>query len=102
MKQLLPMRQKKCDKLPHQKRKAMKDQLNRMKNEPIAINDEHEFSHLFLQEFYKKQPSCNISNHDPSAILNILSKAFFIDEIIRNQAGKVRDEVGNQWAHASG
>ena len=80
----------------------MKDQLNRMKNQPIAINDEHEFSHLFLQEFYKKQPNCDISNHDPSAILNIFSKASFIDEDIRNQAAKVRDEVRNRWAHASG
>ena len=74
--------------------------LLKAKNIPIPIKDENELAHLYLQEFYNKQPSCNILNLDAGAILNILSKAECFPDNIRKQAARVRDEVRNKWAHA--
>ena len=70
------------------------------KNQPIAIKNEHEFSHLYLQEFYKKESKCCITNLDASAILNILSKSDCFSDFVNVQASKVRDRVRNKWAHA--
>ena len=70
------------------------------KNQPIPIKNEHEFSHLYLQEFYKKESKCSITNLDASAILNILSKSDCFSHSVNVQASKVRDRVRNKWAHA--
>ena len=70
------------------------------KNQPIPIRNEHELAHLYLQDFYKKQPTCNILTLDAGAILNIMSKAECFSDAIKKQAVKVRDNVRNKWAHA--
>eukprot|EP00092_Neocalanus_flemingeri_P015041 GFUD01016245.1.p1 GENE.GFUD01016245.1~~GFUD01016245.1.p1 ORF type:complete len:913 (+),score=201.86 GFUD01016245.1:85-2823(+) len=69
------------------------------KNQPTPIIDEHELAHLYLQEYYKRQSNCNISNLDASAILNILSKASCFPGNVRKQAAHVRDTIRNSWAH---
>ena len=85
----------------HEKKKIEdKIQLLNSKSQPIPIIDEEEMAYLFLQEYYKKQPKCAISTLDPSAVLNILSKASSFALDIQRQAAKVRDEVRNPWAHA--
>ena len=70
------------------------------KNQPIAIKNEHKFSHLYLQEFHKKESKCCITNLHASAILNILSKSDCFSDFVNVQASKVRDRVRNKWAHA--
>ena len=60
----------------------------------------HEFSFLFLQEFYKKRPTCDIFTLDPSAVLNVLSKAQCFPDKVKDQASKTRDDIRNPWAHA--
>ena len=55
-------------------------------------------AHIFLQEFYKKQP-CGIGDLDAAANLLILSKPYCFSEAIKKQAVKVRETVRNEWAH---
>ena len=84
------------------KKKLMTDLVSvlRCRNQPIPINDVHEFSFLFLQEYYKRRPTCDIFNLDPSAVLNILSKVDCFPDNVKDQATKVRDDIRNPWAHA--
>ena len=65
-------------------------------NQPIPINNEHEFAHLYLEEIYNKLPGCNMLELNLDAILTILSKASCFPEIQRKQASKVR-EVRKKW-----
>ena len=70
------------------------------KNQPIPITNENEIAFLYLQEFYKKKANCDISKLDAGAILNIFNKAVCFTQNVRDQAGKIRENIRNQWAHA--
>ena len=69
------------------------------KSQPVPIMTEDELAHLYLQEFYKDQASCDITELDIGAILNILAKASCFTDSLRKQAATVRDKVRNKWAH---
>ena len=75
-------------------------QLVQSKSQPVPVLNEDELSFLYLQEFYKQQPSCDINKLDIGAILNILAKASCFTDIVRKQAASIRDNIRNQWAHA--
>ena len=72
------------------------------KNLPIPVNDEHELSRLYLQEFYNKEQDCSISKLDPGAIFRILKGA----SCFRSGQGQIKAkaealrELRNKWAHA--
>ena len=72
------------------------------KNLPIPVNDEHELSRLYIQEFYNKEQDCSISKLDPGAIFKILKSASCFASgqgLIKATAGPLC-EVRNKWAHA--
>ena len=52
-------------------------------NQPIPINDEHEFAHLYLEEIYSILADCNILKLDMGAVVTILSKASCFSKEIR-------------------
>ena len=85
------MRQKKIEIPEYQKQFLNGD------NQPIAIKNEHELAHLYLDEVYSKLPGCNISNLNMDAILAILSRASCFSENLREQASLVRNAVRNKW-----
>ena len=69
-------------------------------NQPININDEHEFAHLYLSEVYSTYPGCNILELKMDALLTILSQASCFPEDLREQASEVK-KVRNKWLCSS-
>ena len=69
--------QKRADKLRQKKIEIPEYQKQFLNgdNQPIAIKNEHELAHLYLDEVYSKLPGCDISSLNMDAILEIVSRA---------------------------
>ena len=65
----------------------------------IPVKNESELAHLYLPEYYKNKPSCDILQLDCWAVLNILANSSGFSGDVRKQAASVRD-VRREWERA--
>ena len=68
-------------------------------NIPIPINNEHELSRLYLQDYYKKDKDCSIRRIDPGGLLLLIKNASCFPDDVRKHAEALH-KVRNMWAHA--
>ena len=65
----------------------------------IPVKNESEVAHLYLPEYYKNKPSCDVLQLDCWAVLNILANSSGFTGDVRKQAESVRD-VRREWETA--